>query len=141
MTEKRNSPHDPELSREEVNFARRAGGRLSDSADALDAATLSRLNRARQRALEQLPDRHRTRTAWWLPAGAVAVTATVALGLSMDLWETDGPARDGGPAFPGAAGEFADVDLLLDDGDLEMIEDLEFFAWLATDASMQAEAT
>ena len=76
MTDKRSTSDAPELTPKEEEFARRAGRRLSDSSDTLDAATLSRLNQARQSALNELPDGRLTASHWWLPAGAVAVTAT-----------------------------------------------------------------
>ena len=137
MTDKRSTSDAPELTPEEEEFARRAGRRLSDSSDTLDAATLSRLNQARQSALNELPDGRLTASHWWLPAGAVAVTATVAIG----LWQTVDPVGNSEPAIPVAASDSIDVELLLDDIDLAMIEDLEFFAWLAEDAPMSPETT
>jgi hypothetical protein len=137
MTDKRSTKHAAELTPDEKEFARRAGRQLKDSADTLDAATLSHLNQARQRALDELPNGGRTTSRWWLPAGAVAVTAAVAI----SLWQTIAPVSDSEPAIPVAAGDITDVELLLDDSDLAMIEDLEFFAWLATDEPMSPETT
>ncbi len=137
MTDKPSNPHSPELTPEEESFARGASRRLSDSTDTLDAATLSRLNQARQRALNELPDGRHTASRWWLPAGAVAVTAMAAIG----LWQTVDPVGDSEPAIPVAASDGIDVELLLDDSDLAMIEDLEFFAWLAADVPLSPETT
>jgi hypothetical protein len=104
-------------------LAREAGARLRASADALDAATRSRLNQARQRALDEL--RPRRRVAPWLwPAAAMAVVAVVVTLLP-------------GPPGSDLAGPWtvavADLEILLPGAapaDLEMIEDLEFYAWL-----------
>jgi len=61
-----------------------------------------------------------------VPAGVAAAAAIVVVG----VWQSDGTPSEGAPA---TAEQFEDFELLLDDGDLEMIEDLEFFAWLATE--------
>ncbi|MGI9343943.1 MAG: hypothetical protein ACR2QV_13975 [Gammaproteobacteria bacterium] len=143
MTQRQNSEQDDELTPDEEAFARRAGEKLRDSSDALDAATLSRLNRARQRSLDEMPGQRdlgqRDKAIGWLvPAGVAAAAAVVVVG----VWQSGGTPGDGTPAIPvtgaATAAQFEDLELLLDDGlrgegDLEMIEDLEFFAWLATE--------
>jgi hypothetical protein len=109
-------------------LAREAGARLRASADGLDAATRSRLNQARQRALDEL--RPRRRAAPWLwPAAATAAVATLAV--SLLLPGRLPPAVDD-LATPGPA-VVADLEILLPGeapADLEMMEDLEFYAWL-----------
>ena len=122
------------LRREDEEFALRAGRSLRNSADELDAATLSRLNRARQAALDAIDDpspslRNRNR---WLQVGAAASAAiVVAVWLGQALSPDAGPL----PVARGGAGqdvvdEAADLALLLDDGDPEMYAELEFFVWL-----------
>jgi hypothetical protein len=110
-------------------FAKTAGELLRRNADDIDAATASRLNRARQAALAEVP-RRRRRTPWLVPG-----LSTVAVGaLAVGLWLN----RGAGPELPAiatpAVESAADMDLLLAT-DLEMLEDLEFYAWLDADLS------
>jgi len=98
---------------------------LDESAANLDAATVSRLNRARQAALGQ----RRRRVREWLPVGAVAAcTMLVALVLAQNHRHT----HSGAPELPLAAhAETAgDVDLVSSEDSLEFYQDLEFYAWL-----------
>ena len=99
---------------------------LDDSAQNLDAATLSRLNRARQAALEQA--RPRAMRPWFVPAGlasACAVLIAVAVAWHM-------PTHTQPPALTDAtAGTFAsDLDMMSSDDGIEFYEDLDFYAWL-----------
>ena len=48
------------------------------------------------------------------------------------MWQGPAPDPDARSATI-MADEVADLELLLDDGDLEMYADLEFFAWLPED--------
>jgi len=116
------------LRHEDEAFAERVGHRLRSSVDELDAATLSRLNRARQVALDAIDHRvvgtHRRNR--WLPVGAAAAVAAI----SIAWWQGQAPEPLIGPI---TADEATDIELLLDDGDLEMYAELEFFAWLPED--------
>ena len=98
---------------------------LDDSAAQLDAATLSRLNRARQAALGQ----RRRRVREWLPVGAVAAcTMLVALLVAQGHRHP----HSGAPelALDARAEAAGDVDLVSSDDSLEFYQDLEFYAWL-----------
>lgn len=97
---------------------------FDDSVESLDAATLSRLNKGRHDALAEL---HNTKTArqWlrWMPATGVAAAALVTVMLMR------GPAGvDLSPA-PVTASDF---EILMEDENLEMLEDLEFYSWIDT---------
>ncbi|GMV29229.1 MAG: hypothetical protein AMXMBFR59_13540 [Rhodanobacteraceae bacterium] len=101
-----------------------ARGLLDASTQSLDAATLSRLNRARQQAL-----------AAAAPAGSamrwprrLAVAASLLLG-AVILWP--GAMRD--PVSTGASTLSPEDAELLAEGELEMTDDLEFYAWLDAD--------
>ena len=97
---------------------------LEASAQELDAATLSRLNQARQRALGQAAPRSRL----WLWPRRLAVAASLLLAVAM-LWP-DGP----GSVVPTAAPTLSPEDAeLLAEGELEMTDELEFYAWLDAD--------
>ena len=90
---------------------------FDESVDALDAETLSKLNRGRHAALAEL---HTGRVQWtrWAPAAGVAAAVVVAvlLALPQTTVDTTLPATD--------------MDILLGEDSIEMLEDLEFYAWL-----------
>jgi hypothetical protein len=100
---------------------------LDESADALDAATLSRLNRARQAALSQ----GRGVSSRWTVAVGLA-GAALALVLAFGLGERQ--ARQSVPA-PVAIGQAGDAEALASDDNLDLYENLDFYAWL--DAQQQ----
>jgi hypothetical protein len=116
----------------------RARALLDDSAAQLDAGTLSRLNRARQAALEQLdaPARRAPALLHWLGAGAVAA------GIALLVWRGMLPGQDAGslaplaeaPTLAAPAVEVPvatpDFELLADPDSFALLEDLEFYAWL-----------
>lgn len=119
------------------HFANTASELLRRSAEDIDAATASRLNRARQAALGAMP-RRRPASAWLLPALSTAAVGALAVGLWLN--------RGAGPELPAGTGpaveSAADMDLLLAPDSLEMLEDLEFYAWLdadLSDAELRAE--
>lgn len=100
---------------------------LDNSADELDAATLSRLNQARQRALAE-QDRRTNRLTGWLPAGNVArysfaSVAAVAVLSAVLLSQT-------GRNLP-TPGNVTDLEIMASREKLEMVEQLEFYQWLA----------
>lgn len=90
----------------------------------LDAATRSRLTRARHAALAGL-ERPPARFRGWLPAGALAAAAL----LAVMLWPRPQPAADRSPVpLASTAGE--DFELITSGDDLDMLdEDVEFYAW------------
>ena len=97
---------------------------LDQSAESLDAATLSRLNRARHAALAQPHRRH------WRVGLALAITGALVLALGVGHRRGSAPA----PQLPAehasvSAGGALDV-LAADDDSLELTEDLDFYAWL-----------
>ena len=125
MTER--EPDNAPLNEAEREFAQRAGRQLRRSAEALDAATVSRLNRARQKALDEAFGESSAHSNWWVATGVAALVAAVAIG----VWR---PGERGGESVNVEqlmSDDVSDVEILLDDGELEMLEDLEFFAWLA----------
>ena len=107
---------------------------LDESARNLDAATLSRLNRARQRALEQARPR-RVRT-WFVPAGLASACAVLLVAALVWHRPTGAPPPTAdpfiaGPAAPGGNGFSAnDLELVSSDDGIEFYQDLDFYAWL-----------
>ena len=95
---------------------------FDDSVERLDAATLSRLNQGRQKALQE------TRVpgpagewARWVPAGGLAAAAVVAV----VVWQGV-PVEHSAPA----AGTATDFEIMLSEDSLDMLEELEFYSWI-----------
>ena len=95
---------------------------FDDGVAGLDAATRSRLTRARHRALEELqPSKARWRWSF-VPAGGVAVAALAVLLFVHPRSPTETALQ------PSPLG---DLEILLSDEDLQMLdEDIEFYGWL-----------
>jgi hypothetical protein len=106
------------------SLERRAQEVLRASADALDGNIRSRLTQARSAAIEEARQA-RLSFAWrrWVPAGALAGAAALAL----VLWS--GAPRAPGPATP--HNSFEDLDLIVTSESFELLEDLEFYEWVA----------
>lgn len=126
-----NDPHD--------QIAQRARAMLDASVDALDASTLSRLNRARQRALAvAAPPRRAGRTAW--AAAFATITALVFAGFLIPRATgptapspTSGAATSARPETTTIASlANGDGEVIAAGDSLDMYEDLEFYAWLDT---------
>lgn len=108
---------------------KRAAALFTESVEGLDAETRSRLNRGRQRALEAAKRRPRFASpVAWLPAAVAAVAA-----IAIVTWNgADAPTV---PVTDGAPRVAADLEMLMDDADLEMLEDLEFYTWMEAEVS------
>ena len=92
---------------------------FEDSVERLDARTRSKLTQARNRALDEV--RKGARRRWiWAPAGGFALAAVVAVGVV--LW----PGRTQVPS-PAA---LEDLEIVADSDNLELLQDVEFYAWL-----------
>ena len=95
---------------------------FDDSVESLDAATLSRLNQGRHRALDELQQSPRAgRLRRWAPATGIAAAALIAVLLLR------GPA---GVDTVDAALTASDFEMLLQEDSIEMFEALEFYALL-----------
>jgi hypothetical protein len=104
---------------------RKSRAAFDDSVESLDAATRSRLARARAQALEELQHRRAAWSTGWLPAGAAAGAALVAA----MLWVGGDQGTQGAPP---ALSALEDLDIVAGGEDLAMFgEDEEFYAWAA----------
>lgn len=102
------------------DWTEQARALLDVSAQQLDAPTLSRLNRARQQALAAAPAPRAARQ--WPRRLAIAAS----LLLAITIWWPD--------STPPAAATLSPEDAeLLVEGEFEMTDDLEFYAWLDAD--------
>ena len=101
-------------------IANQAKELFDDSVERLDAATLSRLNQGRHKALAELSHSGPS-VPWlrWAPAAGVAAAAVVAVVVMR------GPQVD--ELEPVTASDF---EMLLEEDGFEMFEDLEFYAVL-----------
>lgn len=101
----------------------------------LDARTRSRLNQARQAALEVArgAPRHTLGSRWLLPVGSAAALALVALSTFQFI-------RPGNEtveiAMPAVASTVDDVEILTSSEEWEMLQDVDFYAWLETQEGM-----
>jgi hypothetical protein len=109
---------------DEEKLRTQAKALFDDSVERLDAATLSRLNQGRHKALQEIdsagPAGHWAR---WVPAGGLAAAAVVAV----VVWQGV-PVEHRAPV----EGTTTDFEILLSEDSLDMLEDLEFYSWMDT---------
>ena len=108
---------------------RKSRAAFDESVESLDAASRSRLTRARARALEELQHRRAAWSSTWLPAGAAAAAALAAV----MLWQREEGAA---PAAEPAFAALEDLDIVAGGEDFAMFdEDEEFYAWAVDEIS------
>ena len=105
----------------EEMFLARTKTQLDEDVDRLDAQTLSRLNRARHKALAQLERGCGLWKRWSIPIGglASALVVVVAIGLTQPSTSRE------------TVSNLEDLDLLSAVESFELLEDLEFYEWLS----------
>jgi anti-sigma-K factor RskA len=110
-------------------FERQASEALKAGADGLDAHIRSRLTQARFAAVEEAR-KARAGFEWrtWVPAGSLAVAAVLAVA----LWSGRSPQETGNtaPAVAVAQSPMDDFELLTTNENFELLEELEFYAWV-----------
>lgn len=116
---------------EQRRFEQAAKTLFDDSVEGLDAETLSKLNRRRQRALAEL-GRPAMPGQWlrWLPATGVVAAALLTVVI------VRGPAGVEPVVVP--VNTAAEFEILLGEDSLEMLEELEFYAWIE-DADLEPD--
>ena len=100
---------------------RRARELFDDSVERLDGHTRSRLNQARQAALAEL--KNRSTRSWSMTASLGGLTAVVLVAVVMLIWP-------GGRAPNRGAVPLDDLEIVAEGDNLEMLRDVEFYAWL-----------
>jgi hypothetical protein len=105
---------------------------FEQSIEHLDAHTRSRLTRARHAALDELKRARSAPTRWlWAPAGGLAAIAAVAIFVF---------GRSGlDSAAPGAP-PLEELDAVAAAENIELLQDVEFYAWLAEQSQPAADA-
>jgi len=121
---------------EQTEFEKRAREVLEESHARLDGRTLSRLTQARHAALDQL--QRPARNVWrsYLPAGAAAAVAV----LAVVMW-SGGPGSAPNNITARAASPLEDIDLLADADAPDFAddgEDLEFYEWAAGEGEVES---
>ena len=107
---------------DEKELTAQAKALFDDSVERIDAATLSRLNQGRQKALQEIREPGPAgEWARWVPAGGLAAAAVVAV----VVWQGV-PVEHSAPA----AGTATDFEIMLSEDSLDMLEDLEFYSWI-----------
>lgn len=102
---------------------------FEDSVERLDARTRSRLNQARQQALNELK-KGSTRRYWLgVPLGGLAAAALVAVVLMSGREPVMAPQSEDGSSM------LDDFDIVADADNFEMVQDVEFYSWLADDGN------
>ena len=96
---------------------------LHASIEHLDAQTLSRLNRARHRALEQSARPHHM-SSWLMVTGVAAIAVVV-----ISIWLTPGMPESS--VMDSEQMQYLVTTEALSDEDIELIDELEFYTWLS----------
>jgi cytochrome c-type biogenesis protein CcmH/NrfG len=124
-----------------TEFERNARAVLEESVSRIDARTRSRLNQARQAAVELAGARYRPRWRSFtlMPAAGVAAAALLAL----MIWQREPSLHE--PLLEVHAPAVEDIDLLADAEGLDLVEGWDspgFYEWAAdqTDANLQSDS-
>lgn len=109
---------------ESTAFERRAREVLGQSVERLDAATRSKLTQARYAALAEVSVTKPRYGRWLVPAGSLATVAAVAVLVMVSRT----PGREAS-----AAASLEDLEIVAPEGDVDMLQDVEFYAWIDAD--------
>ena len=120
---------------EDTALEQRARELFNNQVDSINARTRSQLNRARQAALAAASGESRQRIAgprWLLPVGSAAALALIAVS-SVQLMRGE-HATEAVPAATSlaATGTVDDVEILTSSDELDMLQNVDFYAWLDT---------
>ena len=104
---------------------------FEDSVERLDGRTRSRLTQARHAALDEVRRSRVFRTRWlWAPAGGLVAAAAVAV--LIGVWRGADPTSGSPP--------LEDLDVVAGTENLDLLEDVEFYTWLADQSAMPVDA-
>ena len=111
------------IENKQSDFEQVAKQQLDDSLETIDAATLSRLNQARRRALLYEKKKRPIHFSW---ASGLLGTFAVAMLVITIIHST----QQSQPLVPDLITEQWDVLVVADEGELELYNDLDFYQWL-----------
>jgi hypothetical protein len=123
-----------------TDFERRARERLVASADELDGRTRSRLTQARHAALAEVQSTSRPFRVpgFWLPAGALACAAVLAVTVWIDRAPGPATATVGASAVVSSGGSVEDLAILASADSDMYAEDPDFYEWAGSDEATEA---
>ena len=104
---------------------------FDESVSSLDPQTRSKLTQARYRALEELEG---SAPAGWRPRWIPACVLAAGVLVVVMRWQGQPAVAPDTPAFDVAA--LSDLEIILGDGDLGLLQELEFYAWLDEQAEI-----
>jgi hypothetical protein len=115
-----------------AEFEQRSKEVFDRSTAALDGATRSKLTRARREALSALE--RPSRMPGWLfrRSAAIAAAVMVTTFSALVVWQAGTEDRRVVESFAGST----DIELLLSEEELDMLDELEFYAWLEEQAEI-----
>ena len=123
---------DPDNFNTEV-FERRSKALFDTSVDGLSDAVRSRLTQVRHQALSRVsPDKSRLPRRLWISAVGLSAAAVLVI-MVLPSFKAD-------RALPATFAAADDMALLLNPDDLEMLEDMEFYAWLDSNPQVPSES-
>lgn len=121
---------------EKTGLETRARKLFEEGVDGMDARTRSRLTQVRHAAVAALAQqREPFIRRWWLPTAGLATAALVAVVVVFNL----NPAANE-QQLTAASLAVEDMDILSGAENIELLEDMEFYAWLESESD-QSEAT
>lgn len=106
---------------------------FDDQVASLDAHTLSRLNQARQAALDVARNNRMVMPRWLVPAGSVAALALAAV-MMIRLGGTD-------PVKPSVESHVEDMEIIASNEELDLLQDVDFYDSLDAVDSADSEVT
>jgi len=118
--------------RDDKFFERHARQVFDGEVDRIDAATRSKLNQARRRALAEL---EKPEIAALRPVPRTAFAGLAAMAIAVWLIARTGSGPDA--ELPEAA-EAGDMEIMFTEDDLEFLEDVEFIVWLEEQPEFRA---
>jgi hypothetical protein len=112
----------------QTGLEQRSKALFDESVEHLSGNIRSRLTQARHKAVAEASTSHVTRR-FWLPAVGLAVAAVAAVMIVMPRVRSD-------RGLPESFVAADDMTILLNsDDDLELLEDMEFYAWMDSEAA------
>jgi len=124
------------MTNDEEHYLNYAKSQLREQREQLDGATRSTLNRARQRALDELERGKPIVAQRWLPIGIAGIVCLVAAGLAFNTLQFNEATPE--PLVAKQAPDVPNLDLMFADEGLEMLEDLDFYLWLESSETTAA---
>lgn len=116
----------------------RAREAFDEHVASLDAHTRSRLNQARQAALDAARSKKRVAMPRWLmPAGSVAAMAMIAT-VTLQYLHSGMPVGANKPVVTSA---MEDMDIIASKDDLDLLQNVDFYEWMDSNDAADGEAS